>query len=44
MYAHSNSETKKFSLKSPSSLNYTCLMFIFNLNVSKAARRVDVDH
>ena len=44
MYAHSNSETKKFSLKSPSSLNYTCLMFIFNLNVSKAARTLDVEH
>ena len=34
MLAHSNSETKKFSLSSPAELNYTCLMFIFNVNVS----------
>ena len=44
MYAHSNSETKEFSLRSPAELNYTCLMFIFNLNVSTARTRLDVDH
>ena len=44
MYAHSKSEIKEFSLRSPAELNYTCLMFIFNLNVSTARTRLDVDH
>ena len=44
MYAHSNSDTKEFSLRSPAELNYTCLMFIFNLNVSTARTRLDLDH
>ena len=38
MFAHSNSDTKKFSLSSPAALNSSCLMFIFNLNVSKVFR------
>ena len=38
MFAHSKSDTKKFSLRSPAELNSTCLMFIFNVNVSEDIR------
>ena len=34
MFAHSNSENQKFSLTSPGELNSTCVMFIFNTDVS----------
>ena len=34
MFAHSNSENQKFSLTSPGEVNSTCLMFIFNTDVS----------